>query len=57
MLDDDVLFSIPKGIDAEEEEKDSPKKALRRPSVKKDPNLYRFLVGLWHAHEDGVGTK
>jgi hypothetical protein len=55
-LDDDVLFSIPKGID-EEEEKESPDKELRKPTVKKDPKLYRFLVGLWQAHEDGVGTK
>jgi hypothetical protein len=48
VLDDDMLFSLPQeGIPLEGAEK-------KRPKVTKKPNRYRFLVGLWQAHEDGV---
>ena len=50
VLDDDMLFSVPECL-AEED------KPVRRPSVVKKPRDYRFLVGLWQAHEDGVSPK
>mmetsp|Transcript_85526 Transcript_85526/g.128154 ORF Transcript_85526/g.128154 Transcript_85526/m.128154 type:complete len:557 (+) Transcript_85526:197-1867(+) len=63
-LDDDVLFSVPEGLSNEESPKEESNnnsnnnnKVLRKPAFKKDPKLYRFLVGLWQAHEDGVGRK
>jgi hypothetical protein len=52
VLDDDMLFSVPE--DKEQKEGD---KRVRRPSFTKKPKDYRFLVGLWQAHEDGVSPQ
>jgi len=46
VLNDEILFSIPNSL--------SPPK---KPVLKKRPHDYRFLVGLWQAHEDGVSPK
>jgi len=46
VLNDEILFSIPNSL--------SPPK---KPVLKKRPHDYRFLVGLWQAHEDGISPK
>jgi len=49
VLDSNILFSLPQeGISLNS----SSKKKHRK--VTKDPRQYRFMVGLWQAHEDGV---
>jgi hypothetical protein len=54
VLDDDMLFTVPDdGFLIEHDDI----KALKRPKVTKKPHQYRFLVGLWQAHEDGVSPK
>lgn len=67
-LNDEILFSIPRGL-SESQDGDAPAKnretssrlstALppKRPAVKKKPKDYRLHVGLWQAHEDGITPK
>lgn len=51
VLSDDMLFSLPPGgISMKKEEK-------KLPNVIKKPKDYRFLVGLWQAHHDGVSPR
>lgn len=58
VLDDDMLFTVPTdGISVASIEGDDAMKVIQRPAVKKRPSQYRFLVGLWQAHEDGVSPK
>eukprot|EP00934_Nitzschia_sp_Nitz4_P001821 Nitzschia sp. Nitz4//scaffold20_size174350//59211//60872//NITZ4_002092-RA/size174350-processed-gene-0.19-mRNA-1//1//CDS//3329541779//1821//frame0 len=60
LLDDDMLFSVPR--DLVDEDEIDPSEGGRKgtklmPNVKKEPGAYRYLVGLWQAHEDGVPPK
>jgi len=57
VLDDEMLFTVPEdGISVGSQDGDIIK-AVKRPAVTKNPRQYRFLVGLWQAHEDGVSPK
>ena len=54
VLDNQMLFNIPRdGLPFPEDKKDG----LKRPLIRKKPQQYRFLVGLWQAFEDGVSPK
>ncbi len=55
VLDNDMLFTVPKdGVPMQCEDNND---GAKRPNVTKMPRQYRFLVGLWQAHEDGVSPK
>ena len=55
VLDDEMLFAVPDCL--AKEEKSGNENPIRRPTITKKPKDYRFLVGLWQAHEDGVSPK
>jgi hypothetical protein len=58
VLDDDILFAVPVCLaENREKEEKADGKPVKRPTVTKKPRNYRFLVGLWQAHEDGVSPK
>ena len=58
VLDVDILFTVPECLVANIKSRNKqPSSPSKRPNVIKRPEDYRFHVGLWQAHEDGVTPK